>query len=53
MPKGETTPVAIGLGIAISAGIDLAWQLWLNDCDISCVNWLEVGVSGAIGGLPP
>jgi uncharacterized protein RhaS with RHS repeats len=48
-PRGEFIPLAILGGIAIGAGIDLAMQLWLNDGRIECVNWAEVGLSGALG----
>ena len=44
-PTGE-----FAWGLAFGAA-DLAWQLYQNDGDISCVNWGEVGLSLLGGGL--
>jgi RHS repeat-associated protein len=48
-PTGEFVPLAIVAGIAIGAGIDLGMQLFANGGDLGCVNWFQVGVSGALG----
>jgi RHS repeat-associated protein len=48
-PTGEFVPLAIVAGIAIGAGIDLGLQLFASKGDWGCVNWFQVGVSGALG----
>jgi RHS repeat-associated protein len=37
------------VGALIGAGSDLALQLIMNGGNLKCVNWLQVGMSGALG----
>ena len=48
-PTGECPWCVIAAAAAISAGLDLLLQLWMNNWNIYCVNWGQVGISGAIG----
>jgi RHS repeat-associated protein len=48
-PRGEFVPIVIG--IVVGAGSDLALQLSLNGGQIQCVDWLQVGIGGALGAL--
>jgi RHS repeat-associated protein len=49
-PTGEVVwfiaPIVGGL---VGAGIDFAWQMIQNGGNLSCVNWGDVALSGAIG----
>jgi RHS repeat-associated protein len=48
-PTGE-----FGLaGALIGAGLDLGLQLATNGGKIECVNWMQVGISGAVGAILP
>lgn len=48
-PTGE-----FGLaGALIGAGLDLGLQLATNGGKIECVNWMQVGISGAVGTILP
>lgn len=48
-PRGEAIWIPLLAGAAIGAGIDLGLQLWMNGGDIHCVDWSQVGMSGAMG----
>jgi RHS repeat-associated protein len=48
-PTGEFVPLAIAAGILIGAGTDLGLQLLTNGGNLGCVNWFQVGFSGALG----
>ena len=46
-PTGEFIPILVGA--LIGAGLDLGVQLYMNGGDLRCVNWGQVGLSGALG----
>ena len=49
-PTGEVIPLAaIAAGAAIGASLALLDELAASNWNWSCVNWFNVGVSGAIG----
>jgi RHS repeat-associated protein len=48
-PTGEFVPAAILGGIAIGAGANLIYQLRQNGWQYECVDWAQVGISGAVG----
>jgi RHS repeat-associated protein len=48
-PDGEIP--AILVGIVVGAGLDLAFQLIQNGGRFDCVDWVQVGISGALGAV--
>ncbi|BBL59831.1 RHS repeat-associated core domain-containing protein [Methylomonas koyamae] len=39
------------IGALVGAGLDLAFQTMIEGKSFECVNWMQVGVSGALGAL--
>jgi len=50
-PTGQCPWCVVAVGAGAGAALDFAFQYWRYDGELACINWFEVGVSGAIGAV--